>query len=56
MLVADGPFPIDQLPVGSRVRVLPNHVCMTAAMYDAYRVIDGPSDEVVDLWPRINGW
>ena len=56
MLVSDGPFPFDLLPVGSRVRVLPNHVCMTAAMYDAYRVIDDTSDEVVDLWPRINGW
>lgn len=56
MLVADGPFPFDLLPIGSRVRVLPNHVCMTAAMYDAYRVIEGASEEVIDLWPRINGW
>lgn len=56
MLVSDGPFPFDQLPVGTRVRVLPNHVCMTAAMYDAYRVVDGHNDQVVDTWPRINGW
>lgn len=56
MLVADGPFPYDLLPVGARVRVLPNHACMTAAMYDGYRVVDGASDEVADLWPRINGW
>lgn len=56
MLVADGPFPYDLLPVGARVRVLPNHACMTAAMYDGYRVVDGASDEVTDLWPRINGW
>lgn len=56
LLEADGPFPYDLLPVGARVRVLPNHACMTAAMYDAYRVVDGPTDHVVDLWPRINGW
>lgn len=56
LLEADGPFPFDLLPVGSRVRVLPNHACMTAAMYDAYRVVDGPTDALVDLWPRINGW
>jgi D-serine deaminase-like pyridoxal phosphate-dependent protein len=56
LLEADGPFPFDLLPVGSRVRVLPNHACMTAAMYDAYLVVDGPTDAVVDLWPRINGW
>lgn len=56
MLVSDGPFPFDILPVGERVRVLPNHVCMTSAMYDAYHVIEGVSEEVIDLWPRINGW
>jgi D-serine deaminase-like pyridoxal phosphate-dependent protein len=42
------------LPVGTRVRVLPNHVCMTAAAYDHYRVLEG--DAVVATWPRINGW
>lgn len=56
LLEADGPFPFDVLPVGSRVRVLPNHACMTAAMYDAYRVVEGASEQVIDLWPRINGW
>lgn len=57
MLVSDGPFPFEQLPVGARVRVLPNHVCMTAAMYDGYRVLD-PTDplRVSDYWPRVNGW
>ena len=56
MLVSDGPFPFDQLPVGTRVRVLPNHACMTAAMYDAYHVVDGHGDRLVDTWSRINGW
>lgn len=56
MLTADGPFPFDALPIGSRVRVLPNHVCMTAAMYDAYRVVEASAGPVTDLWPRINGW
>jgi D-serine deaminase-like pyridoxal phosphate-dependent protein len=56
MLVADGAFPFDALPVGARVRVLPNHVCMTAAMHDAYRVVDGNDDLVVATWRRVNGW
>ena len=56
MLTAEGPFPFAALPVGSRVRVLPNHACMTAAMYDGYRVVDSGTGPVVDLWPRINGW
>lgn len=35
-------------PVGSRVRVLPNHSCLTVAHFDAYAVVRG--DEVVDRW------
>ena len=49
------PLPLDRLPVGARVRVLPNHACITSAAYDRYHVIDG-SDEVVAVWPRCNGW
>ena len=56
MLVADGPFPFGDLPVGARVRVLPNHACMTAAMYDAYHVVDGRDDSDILVWPRVNGW
>ncbi|WP_343079578.1 alanine racemase [Ostreiculturibacter nitratireducens] len=56
MLVSEGSFPFDQLPVGSRVRVLPNHVCMTAAMYDGYHVVKGTDDSEIEFWPRINGW
>jgi D-serine deaminase-like pyridoxal phosphate-dependent protein len=49
------PLPFDRFPVGSRVRVLPNHSCMTAAMYDRYHVTDGGL-EIVDEWDRVNGW
>lgn len=35
-------------PVGSRVRILPNHSCLTAAMFDEYAVVRG--EEVVDRW------
>jgi len=42
-------------PVGTRLRVLPNHACLTAAAHDRYHVVDG-SDDVVAVWPRMNGW
>jgi D-serine deaminase-like pyridoxal phosphate-dependent protein len=42
------------LPVGTRVRVIPNHSCLTAAMYDRYHVIDGGN--VVDEWRPVRGW
>ncbi len=45
----------DALPIGARVRIMPNHACMTAAMYDEYLVTDGGPD-VAARWPRTNGW
>jgi D-serine deaminase-like pyridoxal phosphate-dependent protein len=54
-LDAISPLPFERFPIGSRVRVLPNHSCMTAAMYDRYHVTDGGS-EIVGEWDRINGW
>lgn len=38
-----------RLPLGARIRILPNHSCLTAACFDAYDVVSG--DEVVDRWP-----
>ena len=34
--------------VGSRVRILPNHSCLTAALFDAYHVVRG--GRVVEVW------
>jgi D-serine deaminase-like pyridoxal phosphate-dependent protein len=56
--VTGGNIPYAELPIGSRVRVLPNHACMTAAAYDSYAVIDSAEDplEIVEWWDRVNGW
>jgi D-serine deaminase-like pyridoxal phosphate-dependent protein len=44
-----------QLPVGTQVRVLPNHACSTAAQYPRYQVV-GPDGAVGATWPRFSGW
>ncbi|KAI1809428.1 putative serine dehydratase domain-containing protein [Poronia punctata] len=48
------------LAVGQRVRIWPNHSCITGAGYPWYLVVDsrnsGREDEIVDVWPRWNGW
>ena len=54
VIETDPAHPID-LPIGRRVRIAPNHVCMTAAAHDRYHVVDG-GDTVEAVWPRINGW
>jgi D-serine deaminase-like pyridoxal phosphate-dependent protein len=44
----------DRLPVGTRVRVLVNHSCLTAAQHDAYLVLD--DGRIVDRWAIHRGW
>lgn len=44
------------LPIGSKVRILPNHACMTAAAHDSYAVVEGNAQEVVAIWQRCRGW
>jgi D-serine deaminase-like pyridoxal phosphate-dependent protein len=50
----DPAYPAD-LPIGAKLRIAPNHTCMTAAAHDRYFVVDGEQD-VVAIWNRVNGW
>ena len=42
------------LPVGTQLRILPNHACATAAQHGGYHVVD--DDHQAAYWPRFNGW
>jgi D-serine deaminase-like pyridoxal phosphate-dependent protein len=53
--VSTSPLDFDRLRVGVKVRVAPNHACITAAAYDRYYVVDDGT-EVIAEWDRINGW
>ena len=53
--VSSSPLDFDHLRVGAKVRVAPNHACITAAAYERYYVVDG-GKEVIAEWDRINGW
>jgi D-serine deaminase-like pyridoxal phosphate-dependent protein len=44
----------ESLKIGSLVRIIPNHACLTCAAYDGYHVID--SGVLSEIWPRANGW
>ena len=41
-------------PIGTLLRVLPNHACATAAQHSQYRVVDG--GRVTQTWDRFGGW
>ena len=44
----------NQLPIGTRLRVLPNHACATGAQHGCYQAFEG--DGRVVEWPRFYGW
>lgn len=51
------PINFSDYPIGSQVRVLPNHICMTAAAYQEYHVIDNSfAAAATEIWRRCNGW
>jgi len=41
-------------PVGSYLRILPIHACMTAAAYDHFNIIE--NGVLSGKWDRVNGW
>ena len=48
--------PLPDLPIGTRVRILPNHACAMGAQHDSYQVVQGGSDRIEAVWPRFGGW
>jgi D-serine deaminase-like pyridoxal phosphate-dependent protein len=57
-IIADrngGAIDMSHFPVGTLLRILPNHACATAAQHPHYNVIAG--EPVVEaVWPRFSGW
>ena len=47
---------LPDLPLGTRVRILPNHACATGAQHDAYHVVATGGRAVWATWPRQRGW
>jgi D-serine deaminase-like pyridoxal phosphate-dependent protein len=42
------------LPVGTLLRIFPNHACATAAQFPHYEAVQGQN--VIETWPRFYGW
>ncbi|HEX7301931.1 alanine racemase [Lentzea sp.] len=46
--------PVPDLPIGTRLRILPNHACATAAQHDRYQVVSAGAPPTT--WSRLRGW
>ena len=51
----DAPFPFDAFPIGSTLRVIPNHACHSIEGFKCYHVVDD-NGQVMAEWERTNGW
>ena len=49
-----GAIDLAKFPIGSLLRVLPNHACATAAQHSEYRVLRG--GKPTGIWERFGGW
>lgn len=47
---------LPELPLGTKLRIVPNHACATCAQHDAYEVVHSGSPAVVAHWERFRGW
>ena len=48
-----------RFPVGTQLRILPNHACATAAQFAEYVALDvNTAETMIDatVWPRFSGW
>jgi D-serine deaminase-like pyridoxal phosphate-dependent protein len=45
---------VTRFPIGSRLRILPNHACATGAQFPDYHALD--ADGTVHTWSRLHGW
>ena len=44
------------LPIGTQLRILPNHACATAAQHGHYHVLPQQAGAPMEKWERFGGW
>jgi D-serine deaminase-like pyridoxal phosphate-dependent protein len=47
---------LPHLPIGAKVRILPNHACATASQHEVYNVVSADSEMIQARWRRMRGW
>jgi D-serine deaminase-like pyridoxal phosphate-dependent protein len=52
---AEGELPWESLPIGAKVRILPNHACLTVAPFDRYHIDQGDGLAGIE-WSKVSGW
>ncbi|OZI25808.1 alanine racemase [Bordetella genomosp. 9] len=45
---------VTRFPIGTRLRILPNHACATGAQFEHYQALS--ADGTLEAWGRFHGW
>ena len=58
IIEARGGAALPDLPIGTQLRIVPNHACATAGQFDHFWVLDTTlaPDAITDRWQRTRGW
>lgn len=48
------PMRFEDFPVGSQLRILPNHACATAGQHRGFHVLE--AGQITQFWERTSGW
>ena len=54
LITSQAPIAFNNFPLGSLLQIIPNHSCLTAALFPKYHVVEG--NRVVDEWRPMRGW
>ena len=54
LITCSDPIDFEKFPVGSLLQIIPNHSCLTAALFPKYHVVE--DNQVVDEWTPMRGW
>jgi D-serine deaminase-like pyridoxal phosphate-dependent protein len=50
----EGAIDFGRVSIGTKLRIVPNHSCLTAALFDRYWVVE--NERVVEEWRPVRGW
>ncbi len=51
---SDGTIPFQKFPLGSLLKIIPNHSCLSAALFPVYHIVD--DNQIIDRWVPVRGW
>eukprot|EP01100_Stratorugosa_tubuloviscum_P010436 TRINITY_DN4474_c1_g3_i1.p1 TRINITY_DN4474_c1_g3~~TRINITY_DN4474_c1_g3_i1.p1 ORF type:complete len:444 (-),score=203.48 TRINITY_DN4474_c1_g3_i1:118-1260(-) len=54
IITSSGTIDFNSLPIGSNLKIIPNHSCLSAACFKKYYVVQ--NDKIVDIWRPISQW